>query len=99
VRDLIENGFKKIGQLKIIKGIKEIKVLTAFPLSDSDRAELLKKVNKLLGSNMDLKEELDPKIVAGIIVEIGSLVLDGSLRHKILGQVAMLDASGKEADE
>jgi F0F1-type ATP synthase delta subunit len=99
VKDLIENGFEKIGDVKIVEGIKEIKVLSAFPLSESDRTRLSKKVNKLLGSNMGLKEEVDPKIVAGIVVEIGSLVLDGSLRNKILEQSSALDSAERGASE
>ncbi len=97
INDLIENGFENIGKVKIVEGVKEIKVVTAFPLKESDRAKILKKVNELLGADMDLKEELDPKIMAGIVVEIGSLVLDGSLRNKILEQTTALDAAEKGA--
>ncbi|MFH1752908.1 MAG: F0F1 ATP synthase subunit delta [Candidatus Omnitrophota bacterium] len=99
VDDLIDKGFDKIGELKIVEGIKEIKVVTAFPLKEGDRARLLKKVNGLLGKDMGLKEELDPSVVAGIVVEIGSLVLDGSLRNKIQEHSFALDAAKKDAGE
>jgi len=99
VRDLIESGFEKIGKVRIAEGVSQIKVVTAFPLKENDRAVLLKKVNEFLGRNVALKEELDPKIVAGIIVEIGNLVLDGSLRNKILEQTSALDAAEKDAYE
>ena len=99
VKDLIETGFEKVGEVKVVEGLKEIRVLSAFPLSESDRARLSKKVNMLLGKNMVLKVEVDPKIVAGIVVEIGSLVLDGSLRNKILEQSSLLNAAGRGATE
>lgn len=99
INDLIQNGFENIGKVKVAEGVKEIKVITAFPLKEGDRAKILKKVNGLLNKEMKLKEELDSKIVAGIVVEIGNLVLDGSLRNKILEHTAALDSAEKGPDE
>jgi F0F1-type ATP synthase delta subunit len=82
-----------------VEGIKEVKVMTAFPLKDTDRSGLLKKINKLIGKNMQLKEVVDPKIVAGISIEIGSLVLDGSLRNKIQEKSSMLAAAERGSNE
>ncbi len=98
VKDLIENGFDKIGRVKISEGVKEAKVVSAFALDQGDRSKLLKKINGLLGSEAELKEEVDPKIVAGIVVEIGSVVLDGSLGNRILEQASALDAAQRGDD-
>jgi len=44
---------------------------------------LSKKLKSLLSTDIPIKEEVDPRIVAGMVIHIGSLVLDGSLKNKI----------------
>jgi F0F1-type ATP synthase delta subunit len=83
VEDLIENGFSKLERLHIPEGMKEAKVTSAFNLTDDERKKLSKKIKDSLGEGITLKEEIDPKVVAGIVISIGSLVLDGSLKNKI----------------
>jgi len=81
--ELIENGFSSIERLRVPKDIKEIRVVSAFALSQEERKSLSKKIKEVLGYDAALKEEVDQKIVAGIIVIMGSLVLDGSLKSRI----------------
>jgi F-type H+-transporting ATPase subunit b len=83
VEDLVDSGFKGIGNLKIPENIKEAKVVSAFSLTDEQRKTISKKLKETLDRDVKLKEENDPKIVAGLIIKVGSLVLDGSLKNKI----------------
>ena len=83
VEDLINGGFKGIGNLKIPENIKEAKVISAFPLTDEQRKAISKKLKDTLKRDIRLKEDNDPKIVSGLIITVGSLVLDGSLKNKI----------------
>jgi F0F1-type ATP synthase delta subunit len=87
VKELTEGGFSQLTQLRIPEGIKEVKITSAFSLKEEERKELSKKLKKLLSRDVVLKEEIDPKVVAGLIVNVGSLVLDGSLKNKIQEQV------------
>ena len=50
-----------------------------------------KKLEQLLDRRIALKEEVNPEIVAGIIINIGSVVLDGSLRNKIKEQADRIE--------
>ena len=86
VEELIESGFSRIERLRIAKDIQEARVNTAYSLNKAQREGLAKKVKEVLGHDVTLKEELDPKVVAGITITIGSLVLDGSLKNKIKEQ-------------
>ena len=86
VDELIEGGFNQLKELRIDPDTKEVKITSAFRLSDSKRQTLSKKLRSALGHDVTLKEEVDPTIVAGIIITIGSLVLDGSLRNRIQEQ-------------
>ena len=73
----------QIGRLNLPKDVKEVKVSSAFPLTKQIREDLQEKLKKKLGTSVDLKEEVDPKLVVGLIVTIGSVVIDASLRYKI----------------
>jgi len=83
VEELIESGFSNLERLNIPQGNPEVKIVSAFSLSDAQRKILFKKLKEKLGYDAAIKEEVDPKIVAGIIITIGSLVLDGSLKNKV----------------
>jgi F0F1-type ATP synthase delta subunit len=44
---------------------------------------LINKLQEKLGIQINLKEEADQGLIAGLVVSIGSLSLDGSLKFKI----------------
>ena len=83
VEDLIENGFSQVKQLRLPDELNEAKVISAFSLTDEEREKLKHKIKAVLGRNLVLKEAVDKNIVAGIIITLGDLVLDGSLKNKI----------------
>ncbi len=83
VKELLEEGFGQLKNLQFPDDIDEIKVTSAFPLTDEQRNNLSKKIKDALGRDVQLKEETESRVVAGLIISIGSLVLDGSLKNKI----------------
>lgn len=85
--ELISGGVDQLKHLHVPQEIQAAKVTSAFPLSGEQRKSLSKKLKQILGRDIELKEGTDSKIVAGIIVTVGSLVLDGSLKNKIQEQV------------
>jgi len=86
VEELVENGFGRVERLNIPKDVKEIKIISAFGLDGRQRKDLSEKIKKILGREAAVKEEIDPKIVAGLVIHIGSLILDGSLKNKVQEQ-------------
>ena len=83
LNDLVEKGFSELTKAHIPQDMKEIKIVSAFDLNKDQRENLLSKIKDLSGDDIKVKEEVDPKIVAGIIIHIGSTVLDGSFKNKI----------------
>ena len=83
VEELISGDFNALERLRIPKDVREIKIVSAFGLNEGQRRALYKKLKEVLNCDALPKEEVDPKLVAGIIIHIGSLVLDGSLKNKI----------------
>jgi len=87
VNDLIKNGFSQIERLHIPADLHEIKIVSAFKLGPEERHALLDKLKSALQRDVTLREEVDPKLVAGLAICIGSLVLDGSLKNRIQEKV------------
>ncbi|MCM8780564.1 MAG: F0F1 ATP synthase subunit delta [Candidatus Omnitrophica bacterium] len=96
VEELIEHGFGQIERLHLPQDISEIKITSAFALNEQQRKLLSKKIGDVLGREFTIKEEIEPKVVAGLVIHIGSLVLDGSLRNKIQQQAKTLKTQNNE---
>lgn len=64
-------------------GIHQAEVVTARPLSNEDKAELLKHVSELAKGQVDATFKMDESILGGVVVKIGSTVYDGSVRGRI----------------
>jgi len=86
MKELAEDSLKQIERLRIPEEVKEIKITSAFSLREEERKNLSKRLEELLGREVVLKEEVNPDIIAGLVVTMGSLVLDGSLKNKIREQ-------------
>lgn len=86
VEELVSGGFAQLERLRVPEDTKEVVVTSAFRLNEKTKQALAKRLKEALGRDAALKEEIDPRIVAGIIITIGSLVLDGSLKNKIKEQ-------------
>jgi len=65
-------------------------VTSATSLDDDQQAQLLKKVKKIAGTDkLELNLEVDPSLIGGFVVTVGSKVIDASLS----GQVRRLGLS------
>ena len=62
---------------------KEVKVTSSFPLLDRQKDELKKVLAQKLASEPEIKEHIDPKLIGGLIIEIGGMVIDGTLKNKL----------------
>lgn len=87
VGELIEGAFGQLKGVRVPDAHTEAVVVSAFPLDAAQRAALAKKLHDVLGPAVGMKEKVDPKIVAGIVISVGSLVLDGSLKNRIEEQM------------
>ena len=83
--DLLQKGLAQLDRLKTEDHIKEVKVVSAFPLNTSQRETLRRLLKEKLSRDIPLAEATDERLVAGLTITIGNLVLDGSLSSKIRG--------------
>ncbi len=83
VDELIQNGFERLSALNVPESVKEVKAVTAFSLKSKDKNEIEQQLSKKLGRTIHIKEEVDPKLILGVRLNIDSLVIDGSLQFRI----------------
>lgn len=83
IDEVISSGLKALDRLRVSEAIQEAEVLTAFALSSEQRDRLSAKITEKLERQIALNEKITPQIIAGLVVNVGSLVFDGSLRFKI----------------
>ncbi len=59
-------------------------VTSATPLNEDQQAELLKKVQSVAGTNnLELNLKVDPDLIGGFVVRVGSKVIDASLSGQV----------------
>ena len=64
-------------------GIRQAEIVTARELTAGEREELIAGVGKLAGSRIEPTFKLDPAIIGGTVVRVGSTVWDGSVRGRL----------------
>jgi F-type H+-transporting ATPase subunit delta len=70
-------------QLRAERGIVVAELTTADPLSDAERDFIKQKLESMTGQRVELAVRIEPEIIGGIIVRIGDMVIDGSVRNKL----------------
>ncbi len=83
VAELINTSFEALDRLKVPEDISTAGVVSAFALSDDQRATLQAKLSAKIGRQIQLQESVDQRLIAGLVVAIGSLSFDGSVKFRI----------------
>jgi F-type H+-transporting ATPase subunit delta len=70
-----------IDQYRQFKGIKTAEITTAIELSDNERNEIIKAIEKQFKATVELKQQVNKDIIGGLIIEIDNKQLDLSVIH------------------
>lgn len=74
--------------------LKEVaRVASAVPLTDSERAELERKIRAQYGENIDLDYRVDKSLIGGLVIRVGDKVIDGSVAAKLASMRQKLAAT------
>jgi F-type H+-transporting ATPase subunit delta len=65
------------------RGEVSAEVTSAAPLDDGQLADLKAALKASLGKDVALATEVDPALIGGLIVKVGSRMIDGSVRTKL----------------
>jgi len=80
---LIAGGIEGIDKLKIPEDVHQVEITSAVTLTDEQRNNLKNKLQEVLEREIEIIEKIDPALVAGIVINIGNLVFDGSFQAKV----------------
>lgn len=61
-----------------------VRVKSAFPLSPALQEEVRQRFTQYTSKDIVIDQEIDPTLIGGIVAQMGSLVLDGSIRNELL---------------
>ncbi len=81
--DLFSGDLSRLANMRIPADVTEVKVMAAFALTSEQKSALKKKFKEQLNRDFSFQEEIQPSLIAGVAISIGSLMLDGSLSNKI----------------
>jgi F-type H+-transporting ATPase subunit delta len=74
-------GFRAI--LAERRGQATAHVTSAAPLNDGQTASLIEALKRAIGRNVDVVSKVDPSILGGLIVKVGSRMVDSSIKSKL----------------
>ena len=60
-----------------------VELTTAYDLSDDEAASIVKKIEQSSGRTVEATRSVDPKLIGGIVLQVGSYRLDASVRGRL----------------
>lgn len=70
-------------QRRAAEGSVQAEMVSAYPASEAQQAEVIASLRKRLGREVELKCSTDADLLGGAIIRAGDLVIDGSVRGKL----------------
>ena len=80
-----------------LKGEVQAEVTSAHALTSAQTAELKSVLKEKLGREPRLNTKVDPTLLGGLVVKVGSRMINSSLRTKLAGLAPPCGANRKEA--
>ncbi len=85
-------GFRQ--QLALHRGEMAAEVQSAMALNDEQIAALKDKLKFLYGKDVKLETKVDPSLLGGLVVKVGSRMFDSSLKTKLMNLKVVLKGTG-----
>jgi len=65
--------------------VLELELTTAVELTDAEAAAIVAKIEQAAGRKVEARRTVDPDLIGGLVLQAGSLRLDGSVRGRLDG--------------
>jgi F0F1-type ATP synthase membrane subunit b/b' len=83
VDDLLGGDMSAFSAVQLPEGAREVKLVGAYPLTPEQIKDFAKKLKQVFGRDFLIKDESDPALLAGVLLSVGDLVLDGTATSKL----------------
>jgi len=83
LKELLVGGLESLENVSLPDTAREVRVASAYELTEEERYILGRELRKMVGDDIEIKEETDSGLIAGFSIAAGGVVIDGSLRHSI----------------
>lgn len=93
VDELIEE-LSKIEKQKLKVQTQKAQVISSYPLLDIQKNAIKAILQDALESPLELEEKTDAAIISGLVINLGGLILDGSLQNKLRKIIPYLRVAG-----
>ncbi|MBL1431159.1 MAG: ATP synthase F1 subunit delta [Robiginitomaculum sp.] len=82
ITDMVDSYMELLAQEK---NSLSASAITAQELTTKQKTNLAASLKKALGSNVKLETEVDPRLLGGLVVQVGSVMFDSSLKTQLEG--------------
>jgi F-type H+-transporting ATPase subunit delta len=65
------------------EGRVKVELTTAVDLSEKDAQAIVEQIEKASGQTVEATRSVDPELIGGMVLQVGSLRLDGSIRGRL----------------
>ena len=89
LEELIDE-ISKLPQDKFTVKSAQAKVTSAYALNSQEKEKITKILTEKMGSAMALEQAVDEQLLAGLVIQVGALTIDGSLKNKLRKVVPLL---------
>ena len=79
--DQIEQEFHKLDLAS--KGIRQVDVKSAHPLNKENEKAIIEQLNKLVKGKVELKKEVDERLIGGVVIRMEDQVIDASVKNQL----------------
>ena len=80
-------------ELRRRQGIAQARISSAGEMTEQEKVELLNALEKLTGKRIEASYLVDPGLIGGAVVRIGSTIYDGSVRERLTRLQNQLETS------
>jgi F-type H+-transporting ATPase subunit delta len=63
--------------------ILNVELTTAYALSDDEADSIVKQIEQASGSRVEAERTVDPQLIGGVVLKVGSLEVDSSVRGRL----------------
>ncbi|HTL39483.1 MAG TPA: ATP synthase F1 subunit delta [Methylomirabilota bacterium] len=81
---LFENIAEEFHTLELARdGIKQVEITSAHSLSPDREKEIIKTLNHLVGSKVEIKKKIDEGVIGGVMIQVDDKILDTTVKGQL----------------